>query len=333
MLATYMNVAQQHRMGEQFDAALRLSKRGSEIAQSIQSRPYLGMFRWVSAGILQRQGDLDGALAAIRQSVMLLEPGPESTDHGRVMNYALVLAAEGRILSHENGISFGQAQQALGPLDRAFAIADKAAHQDANDENSRGLVAQVGLELADVLHKSDPKRALAVYDHVLRHIAEIQHNPNLRRYELRALARSSDPLRRLCRFAEARRRLDAALDGLRQIKQYPAKAVEPGSEAEDTLRALAAFEGGTGRVAHATEICDKLLDQIQASKPQPETSLEDAVSLSNLYGQAAALHAQNGEPNLQSALQARRLELWRHWDSKLPHNAVVQSQLAAASLP
>lgn len=83
VLATYMNVAQQHRMGQQFDDALRLSSRGSEIARSVHSQPYLGMFRWVTAGVLQRRGDLDEALKTIQEAVRLLDPGPGNTEFSR----------------------------------------------------------------------------------------------------------------------------------------------------------------------------------------------------------------------------------------------------------
>ncbi len=333
VLATYMNVAQQHRMGQQFDDALRLSKRGSEIAQSIQSKPYLGMFRWVSAGIFQRQGHLDEALNAIQESARLLEPGTGTTELGRIMNYVLVLTNEGRILNEDGGISFGRPQEARVPLERAFGIADKAVHQDTNDQTSRGRLAEAGLALAGVLRPSEASHALAVYDHVLNHLAEIPKNTSFRRYEVNALARSADPLRRLGRAPEARRRLDSAFERLSQLKQYPAERVMPGSETEDALRELAVFEAGNGNVRRAVEICDKLLVQLQAAKLNPETDLDIAVDLSNLYGKTAALHRRTAHPDLASALDAKRLELWRQWDGKLPNNAFVRRQLAAARFP
>lgn len=194
-------------------------------------------------------------------------------------------------------------------------------------------MAETGLALADILRHSDPKRALEVFDHILRHLAEIPNNASFRRYEVNALARSSDPLRRVGRAAEGRRRLDSAFERLNQLKLYPAEKIRLGSEPEDALRALADYEAGIGNVPRAVEICDKLLDQIQAAKPNPETSLLDAVHLSNIYRQTAALHRRNGEADLASTLDARLLELWRHWDSKLPDNASVRRQLQAARLP
>jgi hypothetical protein len=62
------------------------------------------------------------------------------------------------------------------------------------------------------------------------------------------------------------------------------------------------------------------------------TSLEDAVELSNIYRQTAALYRRGHRPGPASALDARRLELWRHWDAKLPHHAFVRRELEAAGL-
>ena len=331
VLATYMNVAQQHRMGRRFDDALRLAKRGSEIAQSIHSKRYLGMFHWVQAGIFQRQGNIGEALQTIQEAAKFLEPDRDS-NAGRMMNYVLVLTAEGRILGDENGISAGRPKEAVAPLQRAFELADAAVHQDASDQVSRGRLAEAGLALADALCHANAPDALEVYDHVLRHLAEIQNNSSFRRYEVNALVRSAEPLRRLGRAVEARQRLDNAFEKLRQLKQYPAYQVEPGSEAEDALRARAEFEARSGNITRAVEISDKLLAQVQAARPEVAEDLADAVDVSNLYSRAAAFHRQNSEPDRAAALEASRLELWRQWDRKLPDNSFVVRQLTAAQI-
>ncbi len=333
VLATYMNVAQQHRMGRQFDDALRLSKRGSEIAQSVRSNPYMAMFRWVSAGILQLRGDLEEALKTIQEAVHLLEPAGGNGAVGRTLNYVLILTAEGWILGDNNTVNLGRTKEALEPLSRAFEIADKLVHQDMKDQSTRGRLAASGLALADILRRSDPKRALAVYDHVLRHLAEIQNNVSFLRYEVNVLARSADPLSRLGRPDDGRRRLDRAFALLTQLKQYPAEKIKPGSETDDALRTLADFEAGNGNLKGAVEICDKLLTRLQTAEPDAETSLETAVHLSNLYQQTAVLHRRSAESGLASALDTKRRTLWQRWDARLPNNAFVRRQLAAARRP
>lgn len=60
--------------------------------------------------------------------------------------------------------------------------------------------------------------------------------------------------------------------------------------------------------------------------------MEDAVELSNIYGQAALYHSDH-RLELASGFEARCLELWRHWDAKLPQNSFVRRELQAAGQP
>jgi tetratricopeptide (TPR) repeat protein len=151
----------------------------------------------------------------------------------------------------------------------AFRIADDYVHQDPNDQLSRGRLADAGVNLANALRHSDARRALGVYDHTLLHLAEVRNNSSFRRFEVSALVGSSYALRRLGRPAEARQRLDAAFERLTQLKLYPSPKVELGSEAEETLRALADFEAGNGAFPRAIEIYQKLLDQDRGRQARP----------------------------------------------------------------
>ena len=190
-----------------------------------------------------------------------------------------------------------------------------------------------GIAMAEILRHSDAPRALAIYDHTLRHMGEIKDNSSFRRYEVSALVGSTYPLRRLGRSAESRQRLDAAFERLRQVKSYPAEKIKPGSEPDEALSALADYEAGNGHVSQAIEIYQKLLDRLLAAKPKPETSLTDAVHLSRVYKSLAALQRRARQTGSASALEARRLELWRGWDSRLPQNSFVRRQLNAAKGP
>jgi len=134
-------------------------------------------------------------------------------------------------------------------------------------------------------------------------------------------------------LAEARRALDAAFDRLNQLKLYPAAQVAPGSEAEDALYALGDFEAGAGNLPRAIELYGQLIDRVMAAKPKPETNLADAADLSRLYTSLAPLQRRAGKTDLASALDARRLQLWEHWDRKLLNNPFVRRQLTAARTP
>jgi hypothetical protein len=149
--------------------------------------------------------------------------------------------------------------------------------------------------------------------------------------EILALAGSSYPLHRLGRHDEARRRLHLAFSRLQDAKFYPAERIAPGSAAETVLRAMADEEAVHGNIARAIEIYEELLGKALASSPKPETSLTDAVNMSTLYGALAALHRLARHSERASALQERRLTLWRHWDTRLPNNSFVTRQLKAAT--
>ena len=334
ILGTYLNVADAHKRGQQFDEALRLCSRGIEIARSFDNQSSIGNFFWAEAEVFRSRGDLDEALKRVQESVRVLDPGPGKTGQGQqTMAFVGALNNEGKILAEDDAVSLGRYEDAVVPLERAFRITDDLVHQDANDQFSRNRLADSGVNLADALRQSDARRALDVYDHTLRHLAEVKNNSSFRRFEVSALVGSSYALRRLGRPAEARQRLDGAFERLRQLGLYPTDKIKLGSEAEDTLRALADCEAGNGNVQGAIGIYQKLLEQIQAAKPNPEVNLTDAVRLGNLYRAEAALQRRAGRANLASALEAQNLQLWQHWDSKLPNNAFVRRQLEAARIP
>ncbi len=328
ILLTYLNIAQRYEHIGWADDALVLCRRGSDLARMFGSSSVRGTFLQVAAKIFQSRGDLDDALKSIQESAAVLEPGTENADQGQTMNYVMSLVYEGEILGGDNAISLGRPEEAVAVLARAFKIADDRVHQDANDENTRGKLEMAGYPLASILRHSDARQALAVYDHTLRHLAEIKSNPNVQFYQARAMAGSSYPLRKLGRTVEARERLEAAFKILLQLKMYPSDEVGLGTGAHRALAAQADYEADTGNVPHALEIYQELLHRTAGSKPGPEISLEDAVDRSGIYAGMATVHRQAGHAEAASALDERRLELWRRWEKKLPGNAYVARQMA-----
>jgi hypothetical protein len=190
------------------------------------------------------------------------------------------------------------------------------------------MVSTAGRGLARLLARSDPTRALAVYDHVRLHLGEIENNARFRREEVRVLAGSTYPLRVLGNPAEARHRLDDAFESLRNQKLYPVDRVELGSEAEEAVRALADAKADSGNVAEAIEVYQELLEDVLAAQPAYEDALDDAADLSRLYASLAALHRQAGDAERASSMDARRLQLWQHWDRKLPDHPFVRRKLS-----
>jgi tRNA A-37 threonylcarbamoyl transferase component Bud32/tetratricopeptide (TPR) repeat protein len=326
ILNAYLNVADQHALGRQYDDALRLCQEGGSLAQTLDNLPYRGSFLWVSGDISRQRGDLDKAVEQFREASLILEP-KGSADQSRIMNYILALIYEARMLGELDSINVGRTAEAAGIFDRAFHLADTYVHQDLRDQNSRGRLAMAGLGIADVLRDTDPQRSLEIYDHVLRHLAEISDNRSFRLFETSALIGSTYPLQHLGRKAEAQRRLDGAFERLRSQGLYPADNIRPGSEPDLALCALADLENADGNIQAAIRTYTQLLRAVEASHPTPRQQLGDAVDLARIYRALATAYRRNGEPDRASELEGVDLELWRHWDAKLPHNAFVMRYL------
>jgi serine/threonine protein kinase/tetratricopeptide (TPR) repeat protein len=330
-LVVLSNVSIRYRNRERFDEALRLNRRGIDIARSANQPLHVGNLLQNTALIHRDRGELDEALQDIREAARILEPQPGTSrpEQSRTMNLIAAIARQGEILGKDNAVSLGRPQEAIVPLERAFKLCDDYVHQDPNDSNSRIRLSQTGIALADILRHSDASEAVHVYDHVLRHLAEIQNNSKFRREEVKALAGSSYPLQRLGRSAEARQRLDAAFSRLSQLKLYPSEQIPLGSEPDEAVRALVDYEAGNGNLPRAIEICEKHLGQIFAAKPKPESSLIDAADLSRLYSSMADIYRRSGRVDSAAALDTRRLDMWQQWARRLPNNAFVLRQIAA----
>jgi tetratricopeptide (TPR) repeat protein len=146
------------------------------------------------------------------------------------------------------------------------------------------------------------------------------------------LAGSSYALRRLNRASEARNRIEAALQLLRETKDYPTDRIDTDSEVEPTLRALGDHLAETGEPLRAAAVYRELLDLILAAKPDSENDLRRAAKLSRIYEALSGLHRRNHQPDPAEAVTALRRNLWLQWDRKLPNNAYVHRQLRAAGV-
>jgi serine/threonine protein kinase len=330
VLTAYLNVAGQFKSAQRFNEALQLSRRASDLAAAYDRPASRGTFYWVSAQVLQQRGELEQALKDIDASVSLLDPGPNLLGKGgQARNFQLALVYKARILGDDSWVSLGRYAEALKPLQRAFQIGDDFVHRDLKDHNSRGGLAMAGIAMGDILRHSDAPAALEVYDHTLRHLAETPGDTHLERYEATLLAGSVYPLLQMGRNAEARQRLDRLFDRLNKLKLYPAAKIFPGSQAEDALQALAAWEAARGNLPGAIEVSKKLLAEIQPAKSGLQPDLEDALHLTSAYSSAAELYRRAGNEGEARTLDAAQRELWRQWDRKLPNNSFVMRRLAA----
>ena len=71
-----INAANRYALAHQFDESIRTANRAIEIAQATNWSTQAGAALMIVAMAHRATGDLDAALAAIRESVRLLQPRP-----------------------------------------------------------------------------------------------------------------------------------------------------------------------------------------------------------------------------------------------------------------
>jgi tetratricopeptide (TPR) repeat protein len=311
--------------------ALGLARRVIALAGQMRQPRQVAAAQIVVARTLRDAGDLAGALAAARDAVNVsAAPPPGDTNVSWKWTLSMADSTAAAILGEDGGINLGRSREAADLYERGLRIQEDLARRDPNDAKARMSLGIRGIGLAGILRHSEPRRAIAVYDEVLQRLDEVKNNPGARRDEVRALAGSTYPLRRLGRSNEARRRLDMAFARLSSLKLYPAEHVEPGSATDDALRAQAEYEADNGNLQRGITIYQQLLDRIPANAA---SNLRDATALSSLYAALARLQSRARQRDAAASLAAQRLELWRAWARRLPNNVYVLRQLSLPILP
>jgi tetratricopeptide (TPR) repeat protein len=325
----YMNVAIVHVNSHRYDDAIRSARRDLEVARTLTVDRYRvsgGLSLLASA--LRFEGDLEGALRAVEEARATAEAATYSSETARMIELYGVLLREGLILGEDEGISLNRPADAIATLERAFELTDAAARRDSKDAGSRGRAGTAGRELGNILRHVDPGRAVAVYDAAIARLSEID-NLKARRDRAMTLAESSYALRALHGGAEAARRIDAAVAGLRDTKDLPAERINLDSPACTVLRAQADHLGDSGRHAEGMMIARQLLEAVMRSSPDTQNDLREANALSRLYQSLERLHAGIGDDTGAREMTARRTALWRHWQQKLPRNPFVLRRLGS----
>ena len=320
------NVANWYQKKGLTEEALRLLRQTSNIAMATNLASRAGSVQIAVSRTLRGVGRLEESLAAAEEAVRLLEPPGGDKRFGSLTAYELALQTKAGVLGREGAVSLGRTGEALELLERVFRISDEVLRQDPKNAQSLFSHADDATQLANALRHTDPRRAAALYEVGLQSFALIKDNSRARRNEAGTLADSTYALRKLGRAADAHARLQAAFVRLKELKMYPSTEVAVGSEPDAVLRAEAELEADRD-MRRGIELYQQLLPRILASKPEPETNLEDANDMSKLYESMASLHRRAGQSPEAAALEERRLEIWRTWDRKLPRNAFVLRQL------
>lgn len=325
------NIALAHKNLHLYGDAIKYARRAVEVGGSgSNADEMVPNALSVLADSLRFSGDLDGALQAIQEARTRIEAAVIPGETLRRSSLFNVLSREGTILGQDASISLDRPAEAIPILKQAFDLEEVVAEADPNDSRARILVGSAVRELGPLLTLRDPAAALAIYDKGLLRVREIKNNRDARRMEAGLLAGSSYALRRLNRAAEARQRIEAAIGLLREVKDLPQDRINPDSEAEKVMAALADHLGETGEVQRAAATYRQLLDQIKAFHPDAANDLRDAIRVSNIELALSKLDRRAGNRPEADTLDAARRALWQGWSGKLPANAFVLRQVAAA---
>ncbi|HEX3742975.1 MAG TPA: protein kinase [Bryobacteraceae bacterium] len=286
------------------------------------------------AGALTYQGDLPGALAAVREARSLWEQlrhDEGDTKYTRLILYQ-TRCREALLLGEDNNVNLNRPREAEALFREAFAAPEELVRKDRNEYEERLAMSLSGHYLGDLLRHTDPRKALGVYDYALTVIREVPNDADARRAEALLLAGSSYAARWLHRERDAKDRIDAAFRLLKATGDYPAAAVSAGSEANTALLALADHYAETGQAAQAIEVYEKLGGYLESCS-SCANDLPAALSLSQVDSALAATLRRTGSSAKAAGVEAGRRELWRVWDAKLPNNAFIRRQKAAAESP
>jgi tetratricopeptide (TPR) repeat protein len=327
------NMALAHLNMHMYAEAVPYAQRTVEVIRPIASAQYLvaqGLSLLASA--LRSQGDLEGALQAIQEARKISEQAVYPNPTTRMLDEYGIFLRQGLILGEDDDVNLGRPADAIEPLHKAFQTTEEFAVKDRNDAVSRMRVAHSGMALGNILSQRDPQGALAVYDLALSRVSEIRNSLPAKRSQAALLARSSYALMRLHRPAEAERRIGSASSILRETKDIPAEQIKLDSDVYVVSCAWANYQAAEGNLDRAVALYEQLLGRVMVANPQEFDDLRNAPKLSLLYEKVAGVYRRTGAIAKASIIEARRLDLWRRWDNKLPHNTFIRRELETASL-
>lgn len=328
-VSAYCNVALTFVNLHRPDEGVRYARRALELARTDTStdRPLSQALSQLAVS-LRAQGNVDEAMAAIREAHTIIDRLSYETDTDRVISRYAVLLREGQILGEDRGISLERPTEAVVPLREALAMNEAAARRDTADFTSRTRVASAARGIGDILRWNNPAEAMVAYDLALTRLGEVRGNLKTQRDIAIVLANSSYALLGLKRDADADQRIDRATAILHSIKDLPATTVGLNSAVIHVVQARADHHAAQGHQAQAIAAYEHLVEQVMASQPDVEHDIRDAHSLSLLRRDLAALYRLAGNAAKADPLASQNRALWQHWDTRLPGNTFVRRRLA-----
>jgi serine/threonine protein kinase len=311
---------------QQLDRAAEHLRQGIELAEPLPPSSTKVQLLSNMSSVLRRKGELEDSLRMIERAYEIHKQVKYPSDRVRLSATYSVLTRLGSVLGEDETINLGRGSDAVAPLREALQLSQDWVAKDPNDAAFRDRVVKTSRVLGDILRHSNPAEALAVYENGIE-AARALKNVSGKRDEARLLAKTAFPLRKLGRADEGQRRIDAALERLKELGLYPPKSKEFSEELDSVIRCLAEHQFETGHADAARKTYEQWMAWVKESDGKPQT-LGDALAFARLYEAARRTYLALGMATEAEQLQTKRRELWMDWDKKLPGNRYIAARLA-----
>jgi tetratricopeptide (TPR) repeat protein len=209
--------------------------------------------------------------------------------------------------------------------ERAIRISERLVAQDSEDRQARFEMASRFGKLGDSIWRSDPKRALALYDRALalaRTLVSPQQLQDLRGSYLMAICR---PLVKLGRVSEARKAFNEAVQvdpsGVNAEDPYPDRldAVTSGLNESPIMVA-------EGRAADARRLVERIIRDLQGLHAESPSDFSPVFYLAKAYRRLTSLVT--GQERREAFL--RSAVVWNSWPPTSFTRREAEKDLAAA---
>ena len=217
-------------------------------------------------------GDLDGA-ASLFQKLLERKPpcGPQRPPTRDCENLAVLLSWTGDLYGAMGRPSLGEPEKAAVFYQQALDIEERVAAQDSHNRQAQfNLAARCG-KLGDAVWRSDPKRALALYERALTTARALVSSEQFHILREAYLEASSRPLIELGRTAEARR---AATELMELARTDPIPTEYADRLGELTVRTLwPRLLAAEGKLGEARRMLEALIQEAGKLRAEHTTDL------------------------------------------------------------
>jgi tetratricopeptide (TPR) repeat protein len=267
-------------------------------------------------------GDLDGALNIYLELLRNAEPCDEQAPTGKACrDLSNLLQWTADVYTAPGRPNLAEPGEAAKLLEQAAHIQERVAALDPHDRGARfPLAGRLG-RLGDAVWRSDPKRALALYERALGTARELVSKEQYQIIEDSYLVAISRPLMKLGRLAEARKALAELLRSAERDTTYADRLDDIPLRLNWVNLLLA--EGHRNEARHSLEKLTRDVQDLHASRPG---DLTPVYFLSMCYRTLASMTS--GQERRDALLKSAAA--WHSWPATSYTKREEQKDLAVA---